>query len=66
MTPEVSEPAYYEWIDTGKRGLLQGFFTEGDAGDFTVIGLVELTDGSFDTFAATCIKLETPTPNPAP
>ncbi len=66
MTPEVSEPGYYEWIDTFKRGLLQGFFTEGDEDGTTVVGLVELDDGHFDTFAAACLKLETPTPNTAP
>jgi hypothetical protein len=45
-----------DWEDTGKTGKLLGWFTESDKDGATVVGLVELEDGQFDTFAAARLK----------
>ena len=57
--PEYTE-SYYEFIP-GREGLLIGWSMEGEFGEgcqFGTVGLVEFPDGSFDTFAPTCIKLK--------
>lgn len=49
------------WNDTGKVGILYEFLTEGDSEGMETVGLVELPDGQFETYAASCLMLVNPT-----
>jgi hypothetical protein len=52
------EPSWHEWVDSFETGMLHGWFTESNEDGSTVVGLVELEDGHFDTFAAARLKVD--------